>query len=56
VAEGALSTLSISFGTSAVPIGFDLRVKTLALFGFGEPKEVEAATLLFPPCLQTGKQ
>jgi hypothetical protein len=48
LAKGAPSALSISFGTSAVPIGFGLRVKTLALFGFDALEEVEAATFLFP--------
>jgi hypothetical protein len=37
VAKGAASALSISFGTSAVPIGFGLRVRTLALFSFDAP-------------------
>jgi hypothetical protein len=55
MAVEAVSALSICFGTSAFPIGFDLRVKTLALFGFGALEEVEATTFLFPPCLQTGK-
>jgi hypothetical protein len=55
VADGTTSTLSISFDTSAVSIGFGLRVKTLALFAFGALEEVEAATFLFPPCLRTGK-
>jgi hypothetical protein len=48
VAEGAPSTLSISFDTSAVPIGFELCVKTLALFAFVALEEVEAATFFFP--------
>ena len=48
MAKGTASALSISFGTSAVPIGFGLRVKTLALFGFGALEEVEAAIFLFP--------
>jgi hypothetical protein len=48
------SALSISFGTSAVPMGFGLRVKTLTLFGFDALEEVEPATFL-TPCLQTGK-
>jgi hypothetical protein len=41
VPEGTASTLSISFDTLAVPIGFGLHVKTLALFGFGALEEVE---------------
>jgi hypothetical protein len=48
VVKGAGSALSISFGTSAVPIGFDLRAKTSDLFGFGTLEEVEEATFLFP--------
>jgi hypothetical protein len=48
VAEGAASAPSISFGTSTVPIGFGLRVKTLALFGFSALEEIEAATFIFP--------
>jgi hypothetical protein len=56
VPEGTTSTLSISFGTSVVPIGFGLRVRTLALFGFGAPEEVKVATFLFPPYLRAGKQ
>jgi hypothetical protein len=55
VAEGAASTLSISFGTLVVPIGFGLCVKTLALFSFDALEEVEAATFLFPPCLRARK-
>ena len=35
IAEGTTSALSISFGTSAVPIGFGLQVRILTLFGFG---------------------
>jgi hypothetical protein len=56
MAEGVASALSISFGTSVVPIGFGLRVNTLAIFGFDTLEEVEVATFLFPPCLQAGKQ
>jgi hypothetical protein len=56
MAEGATSTLSISFGTLAVPIGFGLHVRTLALFGFDALEEVEVATFLFPPCLRIRKQ
>jgi hypothetical protein len=48
VAEGTPSAFSISFNTSVVPIGFGLRVKTLALFGFGVLEEVEATTFLSP--------
>jgi hypothetical protein len=48
VASRLASALLMSFGTSAVPIGFDLRVKTLALFGFGTVEEVEAAVFIFP--------
>jgi hypothetical protein len=48
VGKGTTSALSISFGTSVVPIGFGLRVKTLAHFGFGALEEVEAAIFLFP--------
>jgi hypothetical protein len=51
VAKGAASALSISFGTSAIPIGFGLWVRTLALFGFDAPEEVKAAIFLFPPYL-----
>jgi hypothetical protein len=42
VANGVASALSISISTSAVPIGFGLRVKTLALFAFCAVEEVEA--------------
>jgi hypothetical protein len=56
MASGPASTLSISFGTSAVAIGFGLRVKTLALFSFGTIEEVEAAVFLFPPYFRIGKQ
>jgi hypothetical protein len=55
VLEGIDLALSISLGTSVVPIGFGLRVRTFALFGFGAPEEVEVATFLFPPCLRVGK-
>jgi hypothetical protein len=48
VGKEVASALSISFGTSAVPIGLGLRVKTLALFGFGALEEVEATIFLFP--------
>jgi hypothetical protein len=48
MAEGAASAYLISFSTSTVPIGFDLRVKTLDLFGCGALEEVEATTFLFP--------
>jgi hypothetical protein len=56
VAKGAPSALSISFGTSVVPIGFGLRVKTLTLFAFSALEEVEAVIFLFHPCLQIVKQ
>jgi hypothetical protein len=55
VANEAASALSISFDTSAIPMDFGLRVKTLALFAFGALEDVEAATFLFPPCLWVGK-
>jgi hypothetical protein len=56
IPEGAASALSVSFDTSVLPIGLSLRVRTLALFGFGAPEEVEVASFLFPPCLRTRKQ
>jgi hypothetical protein len=40
VTKGTALALSISFGTSVVPVGFDLRVRTLTLFGFGALEEV----------------
>jgi hypothetical protein len=55
VHEGTTSALSISFGTLIVPLGFGLCVRTLALFGFDAPEDVEVATFLFPPCLRVGK-
>jgi hypothetical protein len=48
VAKGAASAFSISFGTSVIPIGFGLRVKTSVLFGFDALEEVKATTFLFP--------
>jgi hypothetical protein len=48
VAKGTVSTLSISFGTSTVPTGFGLHVKTFVFFGLDMPEEVEAATFSFP--------
>jgi hypothetical protein len=48
VAKGASSTLSISLGTSVVPMGFGLRIKTLTFFAFGALEDVEAATFLSP--------
>jgi hypothetical protein len=56
IPEGAASALSVSFDTSVLPIGLSLRVRTLALFGFGALEEVEVASFLFPPCLRTRKQ
>jgi hypothetical protein len=50
VATGAIFALSISFGTSVVPIGFGLHVKTFTLFAFDAPEDVEATTFLFLPC------
>ena len=55
VPEGPASALSISIGTTVVPIGFGLRVRTLAVFGFSAPEKVKVATFLFPPCLWVGK-
>jgi hypothetical protein len=47
--KGIASALSISFGTTVIPISFGLRVRTLTLFGFGALEEVEGAIFLFPP-------
>ena len=48
VAKRAAFALSISLGTSVVPMGIDLRVKTLTFFAFGALEDVEAAIFLFP--------
>jgi hypothetical protein len=63
-AKGITSALSTNFtfsvvGTTTVfskQCSFSLWVRTLALFGFCAPEEVEVAIFLFPPCFQTGKQ
>jgi hypothetical protein len=64
VAKGTASAFSINFtfsvtGTSAVfsmKCSFGLWVRTLALFVFYAPKEVEVAIFHLNPCFQAGKQ
>jgi hypothetical protein len=53
---GAVSSFSSNFGTSAVPMGFGLLVKTLTFFAFDASEDVEATIFLFLPYFWTGKR
>jgi hypothetical protein len=56
MAGGVVSTLSLSFGTSAVSMRLSRCVKTLIFFDLDTPEDAEVEAFLFFPCFHVGYQ